>query len=93
MFKFHFNKVYNYTKGKSVIELIALFWAFGVLLPMFIVGLGLVITHMLTYGVDGVTFGIYGQQTNTRNNIQYTILYTIIRFTIRFTMGVLPMLN
>jgi len=60
MFKFHFNKVYNYTKGKSVIELIALFWAFGVLLPMFIVGLGLVITHMLTYGVDGVTFGIYG---------------------------------
>ena len=60
MFKFHFNKVYNYTKGKSVIELIALAWAFGVLLPMFIVGLGLVITHMLTYGVDGVTFGIYG---------------------------------
>jgi len=58
MFKFHFNKVYKYTKGKSIIELIALFWAFGVLLPMFVVGIISVIFHVF---INGATahFGIY----------------------------------
>ena len=52
--------VKNYVKSKQLIEVILEIYAFGVLLPLFVLGLGLVITHLLTHGVDCVTFGIYG---------------------------------
>ena len=37
--KFTYNKVYNYVKGKSVIELAFEVLAFGVLMPMAILGI------------------------------------------------------
>ena len=37
--KFTYNKVYNYVKGKSVVDLIFETIAFGVLLPMALVGI------------------------------------------------------
>ncbi len=62
MFKFHFNKAYNYVKGKSVVELIFEFLAFGVLMPMAVSGIFFMIYAMLTGQVDfdNVSFGIYG---------------------------------
>ena len=62
MIKFHFNKAYNYVKGKSVIELMFEFLAFGILLPMAVSGIAFMIFAMLTGQVDfnNVSFGIYG---------------------------------
>ena len=37
--------VKNYVKSKPLIEVILEIYAFGVLLPLFVLGLGLVITH------------------------------------------------
>jgi len=37
--KFVYNKVYNYTKGKSIVEIIAQVYAFAVLLPAAITGI------------------------------------------------------
>ena len=34
MFKFHFNKVYKYVKGKSIVDLFFETIAFGVLMPL-----------------------------------------------------------
>ena len=62
MIKFHLNKVYNYTKSKSVIELILDVLAFGVLLPMAVGGITFMIFALITGQLDttNVTFGIYG---------------------------------
>ena len=62
MIKFHFNKAYNYVKGKSVVELMFEFLAFGILLPMAVSGIAFIIFAMLTGQVDfnNVSFGIYG---------------------------------
>ena len=62
MIKFHFNKAYNYVKGKSVVELMFEFLAFGILLPMAVSGIAFMIFAMLTGQVDfnNVSFGIYG---------------------------------
>jgi len=61
MFKFHFNKVYNYTKSKSVIELIFDVLAFGLLMPMAISGILFMIVGLLTGNIDtaNANFGIY----------------------------------
>ena len=37
--KFVYNKVYNYTKGKSIVEIVARVYAFAVLLPAAISGI------------------------------------------------------
>ena len=37
--KFTYNKVYNYVKGKSVVELVFETLAFGVLLPLAVIGI------------------------------------------------------
>ena len=60
--KFSYNKVYNYVKGKSVVELMFEFLAFGILMPMAISGIFFMIFAMLTGQVDfdNVSFGIYG---------------------------------
>lgn len=62
MIKFHLNKVYNYTKSKSVIEIFFDVLAFGVLLPMAISGITFMIFALITGQIDttNVTFGIYG---------------------------------
>ena len=47
--KFSYNKVYNYVKGKSVIELILEAYVYGFLMPVAIGGI-LYITVMLVTG-------------------------------------------
>lgn len=61
MFKFHFNKVYKYTKSKSVVELIFDVLAFGLLMPMAISGILFMIVGLLTGNIDtaNANFGIY----------------------------------
>lgn len=59
--KFTYNKVYNYIKGKSVIELIAEAIAFGFLMPLAITGILFMIIGLLTGEIDAsnANFGIY----------------------------------
>ena len=54
MIKFHFNKAYNYVKGKSVIELMFEFLAFGILMPMAVSGIGFMIFMLVTGQVTDV---------------------------------------
>ena len=59
--KFTYNKVYNYVKGKSVIELIFEGVAFGVLMPMAVSGILFMIVGLITGDIDtaNANFGIY----------------------------------
>tara|TARA_B100000925_G_C21955861_1_gene451153 strand:- start:1081 stop:1248 length:168 start_codon:yes stop_codon:yes gene_type:complete len=49
--KFTYNKLYNYVKGKSVIELIYETIAFGVLMPMAITGIVFMFYQIIFNGV------------------------------------------
>ena len=51
MFKFHLNKVYNYTKGKSVFQIIAEVFAFGFLAPLAITGILFMAYQVIFNGV------------------------------------------
>ncbi len=59
--KFVQNKVYNYVKGKSVVELTLELLAFGVLMPMAVSGILFMIVGLLTGEIDAsnANFGIY----------------------------------
>ena len=59
--KFTYNKMYNYVKGKSVVELAFEFLAFGVLMPLAVSGILFMIIGLLTGQVDPsqASFGIY----------------------------------
>ena len=59
--KFTYNKVYNYVKGKSVVELAFELLAFGVLMPMAVSGILFMIVGLLTGDIDTThaNFGIY----------------------------------
>ena len=54
MFKFHFNKVYKYVKGKSIVDLFFETIAFGVLMPLAITGITFMIYMLTTGQVDNV---------------------------------------
>ena len=49
--KFTYNKVYNYVKGKSVVDLIFETIAFGVLLPMALTGIVFMFYQVIFNGV------------------------------------------
>ena len=49
--KFTYNKVYNYVKGKSVVDLIYETIAFGVLLPMAVTGIVFMFYQIIFNGV------------------------------------------
>ncbi len=49
--KFTYNKVYNYVKGKSVVDLIFETIAFGVLMPMAITGICFMFYQIIFNGV------------------------------------------
>jgi len=59
--KFTYNKVYNYVKGKPVVELAFEVLAFGVLMPMAVSGILFMIVGLLTGEIDAsnANFGIY----------------------------------
>jgi len=59
--KFTYNKVYNYVKGKSVVELMFETLAFGVLMPLAVTGILFMIVGLLTGEIDpsNANFGIY----------------------------------
>ena len=59
--KFTYNKVYNYVKGKSVIELAFELLAFGVLMPMAVSGILFMIVGLITGEINTThaNFGIY----------------------------------
>jgi len=59
--KFTYNKVYNYVKGKSVVELMFETLAFGVLMPLAVSGILFMIVGLLTGEIDpsNASFGIY----------------------------------
>ena len=59
--KFVQNKVYNYVKGKSVVELMFETLAFGVLMPLAVTGILFMIVGLLTGEIDpsNANFGIY----------------------------------
>ena len=59
--KFTYNKVYNYVKGKSVVELAFELLAFGVLMPMAVSGILFMIVGLITGEIDTThaSFGIY----------------------------------
>jgi len=59
--KFTYNKVYNYVKGKSVVELALELIAFGFLMPLAISGILFMIVGLLTGEIDAsnANFGIY----------------------------------
>ena len=59
--KFTYNKVYNYVKGKSVVELMFETLAFGVLMPLAVTGILFMIVGLLTGEIDAsnASFGIY----------------------------------
>jgi len=59
--KFTYNKVYNYVKGKSVVEVVAEVLAFGVLMPLAVSGILFMIVGLLTGEIDAsnASFGIY----------------------------------
>ena len=59
--KFTYNKVYNYVKGKSVVELAFELLAFGVLMPMAVSGILFMIVGLLTGEINTThaSFGIY----------------------------------
>ena len=59
--KFTYNKVYNYVKGKSVVEIVAEVVAFGFLMPLAISGILFIIVGLLTGEIDpsNANFGIY----------------------------------
>ena len=52
--KFTYNKVYNYVKGKSVVELMFEFIAFGILAPMAFSGIAFMIFMLVTGQVQDV---------------------------------------
>ena len=54
--------VNKYIKSKSPVEILAEVIAFGVLLPMVILGLTTIIYGLVSGQIDtnGITFGIYG---------------------------------
>ncbi len=49
--KFTYNKVYNYVKGKSVVELVFETLAFGVLLPLAVIGITFMSYQIIFVGV------------------------------------------
>jgi len=49
--KLSYNKVYNYVKGKSVVELIWEFYAFGILMPLAFSGIIFMTFMIITEGV------------------------------------------
>ena len=51
MFKFHLNKLYKYTKGKSVFQVIAEIYAFGFLMPLAIIGICFMFYQVIFNGV------------------------------------------
>ncbi len=59
--KLTYNKVYNYVKGKSVVELMFETLAFGVLMPLAVSGILFMIVGLLTGEIDpsNANFGIY----------------------------------
>jgi len=59
--KFTYNKVYNYVKGKSVVELAFELLAFGVLMPMAVSGILFMIVGLITGEINTThaNFGIY----------------------------------
>jgi len=59
--KFTYNKVYNYVKGKPVVEIVAEVVAFGFLMPLAISGILFIIVGLLTGEIDpsNANFGIY----------------------------------
>ena len=59
--KFTYNKVYNYVKGKSVVELAFELLAFGVLMPMAVSGILFMIVGLITGEINTThaSFGIY----------------------------------
>jgi len=54
MIKFNLNKAYNYVKGKSVVELMFEFIAFGILAPMAFSGIAFMIFMLVTGQVQDV---------------------------------------
>ena len=59
--KFTYSKVYNYVKGKSVVELAFELLAFGVLMPMAVSGILFMIVGLITGEINTThaNFGIY----------------------------------
>jgi len=51
--------VYNYTKGKSILELIAVAFTYGFLMPLAISGILFSIFALITGNMDTVSLGIY----------------------------------
>ena len=50
-----------YVKSKPIVEVIADVFAFGFLLPLFIVGWITLVVNLIVNGVlEGISFGIYG---------------------------------
>lgn len=49
--KFTYNKVYNYVKGKSVVDLIFEVLAFGILLPLAVTGITFMSYQIIFVGV------------------------------------------
>jgi hypothetical protein len=65
MSKFYFRgfkaAVTNYVKSKSIFEVVAEVFAFGILLPLAIIGWVTLVSHLIINGVpNNITFGIYG---------------------------------
>ncbi len=52
--KFTYNRMYNYVKGKSVVELMFEFFAFGILMPMAVSGISFMIFMLVTGQVTDV---------------------------------------
>ena len=46
--KFVYNRVYNYTKGKSIVEIVAQVYAFAVLLPAALTGIVFMFFMLIT---------------------------------------------
>ena len=77
--------VNKYIKSKSPVEILAEVIAFGVLLPMVIIGLTTIIFAMLTGEIDtnNLTFGIYGQWINNVTRGWIILTRTVLNRNIR----------